>query len=80
MNINGHNALMNYIDDLIYWALPSKIHKAYQFLLILLAELGLNISQKKLHPPDTKITCLVIESDTKNRIMSIPSENFFFFF
>ena len=26
---------MNYIDDLIYCALPSKIDKAYQFLLTL---------------------------------------------
>ena len=31
IKIHGHNALMNYIDDLIYIGLPSKIHDSYQF-------------------------------------------------
>ena len=46
MNKNGHNALMNYIDDLIYCGLPSNIGHSYQFLLNLLQELGLDISAK----------------------------------
>ena len=37
-------------------------------------ELGLDISQKKLHPSDTKVTCLGIEFDTENRTMSIPPQ------
>ena len=71
---NGHNALLNYINDLIYCTLPSKIQEPYQFLLTLLQELGLDISQKKLHPPDTKVTCLGIEFDMKNRTVSIPPQ------
>ena len=81
MSQNGHNSLLNYIDDLIYCALPSKIHEPYHFLLTLLQELGLDISQKKLHPPDTKVTCLGIEFDTKIELhvymttcMSIPPQ------
>ena len=65
---------MNYIDDLIYCALPSKNNKAFQFLLALLEELGLDISQKKLHHPDTKVTCLGIKFDTTNRTMSIHAQ------
>ena len=51
MNKNGHNALLNYIDDLIYCGLPSTISRSYQFLLDLLQELGLYISNMKLCPP-----------------------------
>ena len=55
MNKNGHNALMNYIDDLIYCGLPSNIGHSYQFLLNLLQDLGLDISTKKLCPPATNV-------------------------
>ena len=41
-SINGHNALLTCIDDLIYCALPSKIQEAYQFLLALI-ELNLQL-------------------------------------
>ena len=37
---NGHNALLKYIDDLIYCGLPSNIGDSYQFLLDLLQDLG----------------------------------------
>ena len=72
MNKNGHNALMNYIDDLIYCGLPSNIGYSYKFLLDLLQELGLDISAKKLCPPSTKVICLGIMFDTVNRSISIP--------
>ena len=72
MNKNGHNALMNYIDDLIYYGLPSNIGYSYKFLLDLLQELGLDISAKKLCPPSTKVICLGIMFDTVNRSISIP--------
>ena len=72
MNKNGHNALMNYIDDLIYCGLPSNIGYSYQFLLNLLQELGLDISAKKLCPLGTKVICLGIMFDTVNRSISIP--------
>ena len=72
MNQHGHLYLHNYIDDLLYCGLPSKIHSAYEFLFQLLQELGLDISDKKLHPPDTQVVCLGILFDTVNRTISIP--------
>ena len=41
MKCHGHNALLNYIADLIYIGLLSKIHESYTFLLSLLQDLGL---------------------------------------
>ena len=38
---HGHNALLNYIDDLMYIGLPSKIHQSV--LVSLLQELGLEV-------------------------------------
>ena len=59
MKQHGHNTLMNYIDNLIYIGLPSNIHQSYQFLLSLLQDLGLQVSQSKLITPHTEVTCLV---------------------
>ena len=74
MKNNGHNAFLNYIDDLGYSAVPSTIQKSYNFLLELLQHLGLDISSKKLHPPSTQAVCLGIMFDTVNRTLSIPTE------
>ena len=74
MKRHGHNALLNYIDDLIYIGLPSKIHESYTFLLSLLQDLGLQVSQKKLIPPSTEVVCLGILIDTVNKTISIPPE------
>ena len=71
---NGHNALMNYIYDLIYCGLPSSIDQSYQFLLTLLQDLGLDISHKKLCPPDKKDICLGILFNTVDRTISIPTD------
>ena len=71
---HGHNALLNYIDDLIYIGLPSKIHESYTFLLSLLQDLGLQVSQKKLVPPSTEVVCLGILINTVNKTISIPPE------
>ena len=46
MMSHGYRGLSNYIDHLIYTGLLADIHNSYQFLLNLLQELGLNISQK----------------------------------
>ena len=46
MTSHGYRRLSNYIDHLIYTGLPSDIHNSYQFLVNLLQELGLDISQK----------------------------------
>ena len=74
MNKNGHNSLLNYIDDVIYTALPSKIHHSYHFLLDLLQQIGLDVSTKKLHPPSTQAVCLGILFDTVTRTIAIPPE------
>ena len=72
MKKHGHNALLNYLDDLIYCGLPSNIDQAYECLIHLLEELGL--AGKKLHPPSTQAICLGIMFDTINRTISIPLE------
>ena len=74
MKKHNHNALLNYIDDLIYIGLPSKIHQSYQFLLSLLKDLGLEVSDSKLVPPSTCVTCLGIQVDTVNKTLSIPEK------
>ena len=68
------NALVNYIDDLIYSGLPSKIHDSYAFLLHLLQDLGLVVSDSKLVPPSTCVTCSGIQVDTVHRTISISDE------
>ena len=70
----GHDALLNYLDDLIYCGLPSNINQAYECLIQLLEDLGLDISWKKLHPPNTQVVCLCIMFDTVNRTISCPPE------
>ena len=66
--------LYNYIDDLIYIALPGHIDEAYSVLTSLLSELGLDISISKLVPPTTVAICLGIEIDTVNQTLRIPDE------
>ena len=70
----GHNTFMNYIDDLIYIGLPSKIYQSYQFLLSLLQDLGLQVSHSKLFPPDTEVTCLGTVVNTITKTILIPIE------
>ena len=72
MALHGFHHLHNYIDDLIYTGLPSEIHRSYKLLTQLLADLGLDISLKKLVPPSTSVTCLGIQIDTIQRTISIP--------
>ena len=74
MRKHGFNNLFNYVDDLIYCDLPSKIHKAYEFLLELLPQLGLDINKKTLDPSTASMTCLGIFIDSKVRTMSVPPE------
>ena len=74
MKKHNHNALLNYIDDLIYVGLPSKIHDSYNFLLSLLQDLGLEVGDSKLVPPSTCVTCLGIQVDTIHKTLSIPQE------
>ena len=72
----GYPNLYNYIDDLIYPALPHEIHEAYATLINLLNDLGFEVSQKKLVPPTSKAICLGIEIDVVNKTLSIPPQKF----
>ena len=74
MTVNGFPNLFNYIDDLVYTGLPSNIHQAFHFLKHLLADLGLDISYKKLVPPDTAVTCLGILINTIDKTIAIPAQ------
>ena len=74
MASQGHTRLYNYIDDLIYIAPPDEIHEAYNYLLNLLQQLGLDISQEKLVPPTTTLICLGIQVDVVQKTISIPQE------
>ena len=66
----GYKRLHPYIDDLIYVGPPSKIYQAYTVLLVIMAELGLDIGQK----PCTSSICLGINVDTITRTISIPQD------
>ena len=70
----GFPDLFNYIDNLIYVCLLSKIDAAFEFLTSLLADLGLEISSKKLVPPSTSVICLGILIDSQERAISIPPQ------
>ena len=70
----GYNALMNYIDDLTYIGLPSKVYDSYYKLLSLLDELGLEVSQPKIVPPSTSVICLGIQVNTVECTLSIPQK------
>ena len=72
----GYPNLQNYIDDLIYPALPHEIYEAYTSLLSLLNDLGLEVSEKKSVPPTSKAICLGIEIDACNKMLSIPVDKF----
>ena len=71
---HGHPLLFNYIDDLIYTGLPSKMDACFNFLKNLLTDLGLEISVKKFVPPSTSVTCLGILIDSIEKRVSIPQE------
>ena len=50
MKQKGHS-IINYIDDLIGYALPSQAEKAFEDLCSTLQELGFELSSKTLVPP-----------------------------
>ena len=60
--------LYNYIDDLVYTGLPIDIYDSYNTLIALL------INQSKLVSPTSCAVCLVIEINTINCTLKIPSE------
>ena len=73
--MRNHNYdIINYIDDLIGFGLPSTVHNSYKYLCELLEKLGLAISNKKLVPPSTVVTCLGVQIDMVQGTISVPPE------
>ena len=70
MKKHGHNTLLNYIDDLIYIGLPSKMHDSYRFLLSLLQDLGLQVSHSKLVPVKGYLFGCISQYHFKNHVNS----------
>ena len=64
MSLEGHQ-VWNYIDDFLCVSLLSKITTIYGRLQVLLQELCLTVSTKKLVPPATQVTCLGIVVNTE---------------
>ena len=63
MSKHNYN-IINYIDDLIGFGLPSTVHSSFKYLCGFLEKLGLTISTKKLVPPSTLVTCLEVQINT----------------
>ena len=73
MRRRGYDVI-NYVDDFIGLGVPSVARASFDALRVLLRQLGLDVSQKKLIAPSTKAVCLGVEIDTVNRTISIPQE------
>ena len=63
---------MSYIDDLLGAELPSKAENSFKYMVKLLQDLNIPISEFKLTPPSTIITCLGIEFNLVEASLSIP--------
>ena len=74
MRNHGFLDLFNYVVDIIYCVIPSKIHPGFQFLVDLLDQLGVTLNSKKLVSPPTSMVCLDISIDAETRTMSVPPE------
>ena len=66
--------MVDYIDDYVGMGVPSVAWASYNALTELMAELGLTISEKKLVPPSTQVTCLGVLIDTVKGTLAIPPE------
>ena len=66
--------IIDYIDDYVGMGVPSVASASYATLTDLMARLGLSISQNKLVPPSTQVTCLGVLIDTVHGTISIPPE------
>ena len=63
-----------YIDDLVGNATVSQANAAFDHLYTLLADLGFEVSDKKLVHPATTCICLGIDINTEKFTVSIPEE------
>ena len=67
-------AMIDYIDDYVGLGIPSVAWNSYDALTHLMRDLGLTISEKKLVPPATQVTCLGVLIDTVKGTIAIPPE------
>ena len=64
--------MVDYIDDYVGMGVPRVACASYNALTELMGELGLTISEKKLVPRSTQVTCLGVLLDTVKGMLSIP--------
>ena len=69
-----NHQIINYIDDLIGFGLPSTVYNSFNHLCTLLKKLGLTINAKKLVRPSTVVACLGVQINTIEGIISVPPE------
>ena len=69
----GYNVI-NYVDDFVGVGTPDVAQRSFDYLRSLLQELGLDVSDKKLIAPCTKVVCLGVEIDAFAKTISIPCE------
>ena len=66
--------VINDVDDVCAFSTPSHSWRIFHTLKKVLLNLGFELSEKKLVPPSTKVSCLGIIFDTTNFTMSIPED------
>ena len=67
-------SVINYVDDICGFNTPSTSLDSFKTLKKLLTDLGLDISNKKIVEPSTKVICLGILFDTEEFSISVPPE------
>ena len=68
--------LMNYLDDYIGISNVNQAEGHFNSLLNLLDQVGLPVNKNKVEAPSSVITCLGIQIDAKNGVLSIPNKNY----
>ena len=66
--------VINYVDDYVGFGVLSDAKTSFVLLYNLLQRLGLTVSQKKLVPPSTSVTCLGVEINILTGTIAIPAE------
>ena len=66
--------IIDYIDNYVGIGVPSVASASYAMLIDLMGRLGLSISQNKLVPPATQVTCLGVHIDIVHGTIAIPPD------
>ena len=64
--------ILNYVDDFVGVTTPDVARRSFDALRDLLAQLGLDVSEKKLVYLNTSAVCLGVNIDTRDGSISIP--------